>query len=179
MKKNRGRSIIAGVLLAAFLLWLVSIAFPTSKPKPRKGLNNTKSKQTTTYEPKFKREGRLYFIAEEGDTLKQIDIEFADTPDKIQYGMMYRKSMDPNTGMLFFMPREERQSFWMKNTYVPLDIMYINGNSEVVSIQKNAEPLSEKSLPSEGPANRVLEVFAGFSDLHQIEKGTKIVYQRY
>src|SRR5690606_32621712 len=110
------------------------------------------------------------------DTLKMIDIELAESPEEIEYGMMYRKSMDENTGMLFMMGEERQQSFWMKNTYVPLDIIFINRDNVIVSIQKDAAPLTENSYPSEAPASMVLEVHGGFSDEYNIRKGVKVIY---
>ena len=169
--------IFAIVLLAAFLLWLVFTVFPItgvddSEPRVRPTAHPEK-----TYEPKFRDEGDLYFLSAEGDTIRKIDIELADEPSEIQYGMMYRKSMDPNTGMLFLMGEERPQSFWMKNTYVSLDIIFINDHNEVVNIQKNARPLSEESLPSEEPASKVLEVKGGFADQYGIGKGMKIAFK--
>jgi hypothetical protein len=176
MNKN-SRRIVAIVLLAAFGLWLVFTVFPFGGPE---GSSNERvNRPAKVYEPKFKHEANLAFIsATAHDTVKQIQIELAESAEEIQYGMMYRKSMDPNTGMLFLMPNEENQSFWMKNTYVSLDIIYINSSNEIVSIQKNAVPLSETSLPSAGPASMVLEVAGGFTDTHGIAAGTKIAFSR-
>lgn len=175
MNKRSGQILIL-VLLLAFVLWL----FFTFINVDRSGSTSSHSSAPAgNYEPKFKKEGELYFLnAALGDTIRSIDIEVAETREEISYGMMYRKSMDPNTGMLFLMGEERNQSFYMKNTYVPLDIIYINRQLEVVSIQKNAEPLNERSLPSEGPAAYVLEVSAGFSDQYGITKGTRILYRR-
>ncbi len=176
MNRNTKR-IVALFLLVAFGLWLVFTVFPFDSE------NSADAKVPSTtkvYEPKFKHEGDLAFIAVDGnDTIKEIKIELAEKPEEIQYGMMYRKSMDANTGMLFLMSEEKEQSFWMKNTYVSLDIIYINSKNEVVSIQKNAEPLSEKSLPSEGSASFVLEVKGGFCDQYGIAKGTKIAFTKH
>lgn len=175
MKRN-SRRIIAIVLLAAFVAWLVFTIFPVGGPgKTEKPEVPAAVKE---YEPKFRKDAELAFVdTAAGDTIKTIDIEIADDEEERMYGMMYRKSMDPNTGMLFLMGEERMQSFWMKNTYVPLDIIYLNNKLEVVSVQKNAEPLNERSLPSEGPASYVLEVTGGFTDQFGIEKGTKIVYE--
>lgn len=172
---KRTRRIIAIVLLAAFALWLIFVVFPF-------GRRDTRVRQSLPgekiYEPRFKKEGELAFLNEQGDTLKQIDIELADNEEEREYGMMYRKSMDANTGMLFIMGAEAQQAFWMKNTYIPLDIIFIDNAKKVVSIQRNAQPLSEKNLPSEGPASLVLEVTGGFSDQYNIHKGTQIRYHR-
>lgn len=176
MKRNTGK-IVAIALLLAFVGWIVFTSIPMggdsggSRKSPRTAVKE--------YEPKFTKEGELWIAdGETQDTIKKIDIEIADNETETQYGMMYRKHMDPNTGMLFFMDSERQQSFWMKNTYVSLDIVYINSNFEIVSIQKNAEPLNTQSLPSEGPALYVLEVIGGFSDTHGIGKGDKIFFER-
>ncbi len=171
------KKVVAIFLLVAFGLWIVFTVFPFGGPTGTTGAGNAPAPKV--YEPKFTYEGDLAFISPEGnDTLTELKIELADKPEEIQYGMMYRKSIDANTGMLFLMPNEESQSFWMKNTYVSLDIIYINSKNEVVSIQENAAPLNETSLPSEGPASMVLEVKGGFSAEHGIKKGTKIAYSR-
>jgi uncharacterized membrane protein (UPF0127 family) len=127
----------------------------------------TKSKKDSgtihTYEPKFKKEGELAFLNSDKDSIGiNIDIELAITDEEQSYGMMYRKSVPENTGMLFLRKREERQSFWMRNTYVPLDIIYIRADSSIVSVVENAVPLNDMSLPSDGPALFVLEVAGGF-----------------
>lgn len=176
MKKSTGR-IVAIALLVAFLGWIVFTSLPMGgKEKPTsKGSNTT----VHEYEPKFTKEGELWILrAETADTIKTLDIEIADNETETQYGMMYRKSVDPNTGMLFIMPEERQQSFWMKNTYVSLDIIYINSNFEIVSVQKNAKPHDLTSLPSEGPAQYVLEVHGGFADANGLKKGDKIQFER-
>jgi uncharacterized membrane protein (UPF0127 family) len=173
---KRTRSIVAIVLLVAFGIWLVFTFLPSGEPittKPGVG-----SPQQASYEPKFKDEGDLYFIGEAEDTIAHIDIELAETDEEINYGMMFRKSMDENTGMLFIRDQERQQSFWMKNTYVSLDIIFIDSQNRIVSIQKNAEPLNERSLPSEGPAILILEVKGGYCDARGIDKGTRIAYTR-
>mgnify|MGYP000400941206 CR=1 FL=1 len=166
------RAIVAIVLLLAFIGWLFITVIPFGAPE---GDSAPASPQNKTYEPKFKDEGDLYIVSE-GDTLKKIEIELANTPEKIQYGMMYRKSLEEDHGMLFFMGEERPQSFWMKNTYVPLDIIFINANQQIVSIQKNAKPLSEESLPSMGNASYVLEVAGGISDTYGFEKGNQVYF---
>ena len=74
-------------------------------------------------------------------------------------------------GMLFLMPEEKIQSFWMKNTYIPLDIIYINSNNQVISIKENAKPMNESPLPSEKPAIYVLEILGGTSAKLGIKPG--------
>lgn len=178
MSKLASRA-VAIFLLVAFGGWLVMTIWPSEKSARKR---NTAIENTTeaTYEPKFVKEGELMvFDASSADTLAQFNIEIAEQPVERNYGMMYRKSMGDNEAMFFVMDREERQSFWMKNTYVSLDIIYINAAKEVVSIQKNAKPLDETSLPSEGPSLYVLEIRGGLSDKLNLKAGDKVVFNKF
>ena len=85
-----------------------------------------------------------------------------------------RKEMDENKGMLFIFTNEDWRSFWMHNTLIPLDIIYVNAKREVVSICKNTNTLDDTSLPSEAPAMYVIEINAGLCDKYGIDKGTKV-----
>lgn len=153
-------------LIACLFLALLGTASCSDGPKDKR------EQSTPTYEPQFKKEGTLAFLNTEKDTMRPLlDIELAITDEEVQYGMMYRRSIPKNTGMLFIRKREERQSFWMRNTYVPLDIIYIASDSSIVSMTENAIPLSDIGLPSKGPAQYVLEVAAGFCAKHSIEEG--------
>jgi uncharacterized membrane protein (UPF0127 family) len=119
--------------------------------------------------PAFEKEGELYFLDNQlNDTLSSIDIEIADTPEEIRKGMMYRNKMEVNQGMLFLFGREDQQSFWMKNTKISLDIIFINNNYQIVHIAKHAIPYSKDPIPSMKPARYVLEVNAGYCDKHNI-----------
>ena len=89
------------------------------------------------------------------------DIEVATTPQQQARGLMYRTSLGVNKGMLFIFQREQMQAFWMANTLIPLDMVFIDAEARLVSIQREAEPLSQTSRPSEGPARFVLEIDGG------------------
>lgn len=91
-------------------------------------------------------------------------VEIADTDEERARGLMFRESMAADRGMLFKFPDERERSFWMRNTYISLDIVYIDANGRVVSIARNTVPFSEASIPSYGPARAVLEVNAGTAD---------------
>jgi uncharacterized membrane protein (UPF0127 family) len=80
--------------------------------------------------------------------------------------------MAEQVGMLFVFPDNEPRSFWMKNTYLPLDIIYLDPNLKVGSIVKNAQPLSLTKRTSEGPAKYVVEVRSGLADKWGIKKGS-------
>ncbi|NND63309.1 MAG: DUF192 domain-containing protein [Flavobacteriaceae bacterium] len=137
------------------------------------------NEKVLTKEITFTKEGSLTLKKAETDSVvATLDIEFAESEYETQTGLMYRKSMDPNHGMLFIFKKEERKAFYMKNTEFALDIIYINSDKEIVSMAKNAKPLDPTSLPSDAPAKYVLEVNAGLSDQWGLEKGDKIEFTR-
>ena len=138
--------------------------------------NNIKKSDHPQLEPLFRHDGTLWAI-NDGDTTAEFRTEFAKSKDQIQRGMMYRSKMDQDMAMLFFMPGGDReQKFWMKNTIVPLDIIYINSDQEVVSVQANAEPFSERGLLSGQPASYVLEIYGGEAAAQGIGIGTKVYW---
>lgn len=143
------------------------------------GDSTTKKKSIETKPISFKKEGELYLIRNNsGDTIQKLDIEIADTEYEHETGLMYREKMQKDRGMLFIYNSEAPRYFYMKNTYIPLDIIYFDKDSSFVSVQKNAEPRDETSLPSDGPAQFILEVNAGLSDQWELDKGDKIDFHR-
>lgn len=125
--------------------------------------------------PAFLDEGDLVVYRDDPDSpLLDLDIEFAYDEATIRQGLMWRREMDANQGMLFLMGDEQPRSFWMKNTYIPLDIIFANSDKEIVSIQRNTTPLSEDQVLSEQPAMYVLEVNAGIADKFKLQEGDKL-----
>lgn len=122
----------------------------------------------------FKKEGELTFQTSDGKFISKIDIEIADDMVERAVGLMYRESLEFNQGMLFIFPTEEYQSFWMRNTMIPLDIIFVNKKMEIVTIHKNTTPFSEKSYPSTEPSIYVVEVNAGYTDKFDIKEEDKI-----
>lgn len=127
-------------------------------------------------EPPFKKEGDLTFLKKDGKEIKKVDIEVADDNPQRQQGLMWRKSMPESEAMLFIFPQDDDQAFWMKNTIMPLDIIFISSEKEIVKVYKNTTPYSEKSLPSIKKAMYVVETVAGFCDKNGIGEGDKISY---
>ena len=89
-------------------------------------------------------------------------------------GLMYRRSLPANQGMLFDFKVEQPVMMWMKNTYISLDMIFIARNGAIVSIAENTEPLSERTIPSGGPAWAVLEVNGGIAAKLGIRKGDRV-----
>jgi hypothetical protein len=137
----------------------------------------TSENKNLTKEVTFTKEGELTLKKATNDSIVAIlDIEFANTEYETQTGLMYRKSMQNDRGMLFIFENEIRRSFYMKNTEFALDIIFINSDHEIVSIQKNAKPFDKSSLPSDAPAKYVLEINAGLSDQWGLEVGDLIEF---
>ena len=138
--------------------------------------DKTSSEETSlTKEITFTKEGELQILKAENDSIiANLDIEIADDDYQTQTGLMYRNSLGKEQAMLFVFNDMQRRSFYMKNTKIPLDIIYLNAEKEIVSIQKNAKPMDETSLPSETASQYVLEVNAGLSEAWKLEKGDRI-----
>ncbi len=101
-------------------------------------------------------------------------VDLADTPEERARGLMFRESLPRMSGMLFVFPGERPRSFWMRNTLVSLDIIYFDATGTWVSVQAEAVPLDETTLPSEGPAQYVLEINAGLAERFGMGPGTQM-----
>ena len=167
MNKNTKTILIVTLLaIAAVTIYLIT--------------NKGESSQSFSIEdttPKFKKEGELLFISQiESEILAIIDIEVADNEQKTAQGLMHRSSMPENAGMLFLMPQEDIQGFWMRNTYIPLDMVFVNSNKEIVTIHHNTTPMNENSYLSTAPALYVVEVNGGFCNRNNIKEGDTIEF---
>jgi uncharacterized protein len=101
-------------------------------------------------------------------------VEIADSEATREHGLMDRRYMARDHGMLFEFDREEPVSFWMKNTYVPLDMIFLAPSGVVTHIATNAEPLSERVVPSGGPCIAVLELNGGMAASIGLKVGDKV-----
>ena len=118
--------------------------------------------------------GLLELIDSEGTVITKVAIEIAQGDSARARGLMDRTSLPNRGGMLFFDNEERDQTFWMKNTLIPLDIIFIDADSQIVNIVKNTRPLSEDRVSSTAPAQYVLEVKAGFADTYSIDSTTSV-----
>jgi len=103
-------------------------------------------------------------------------VEVVATEEERQKGLMFRKQLPEGTGMLFDFKVEAPVSFWMKNTYIPLDMIFIRGDGRIASIAENTEPLSERLIPSNGPVRGVLEVIGGTAKKLGIRPGDRVAH---
>jgi uncharacterized membrane protein (UPF0127 family) len=152
--------IIIGILALAVIGFFIVNNFITKEPK-------------VEYYT-FTKEGELTFTDSLGTLKTKINLEIADTEYERQLGLMNRKEMKENEGMLFIFPDVDFRSFWMLNTYISLDIIFLNENRQIITIHKNTATLSQQSYRSTAPAKYVVEVLAGFTNRHNIQIGDKI-----
>jgi len=109
---------------------------------------------------------------------KTFAVEIADTSEKQALGLMFRDNMEADKGMLFIFPNEAPRSFWMKNTRIPLDIMYFDKELKMVSISADTPPCKVTrcpSYPSKGPAMYVLELNAGMASKLGVGPGEELI----
>ncbi len=105
------------------------------------------------------------------------NIELAQTLEERQEGLMFREELDRDKGMLFIFPAEQEASFWMKNTLIPLDMIWLNENKEVVFINENVQPCVSEECPSISSgvkAKYVLEINSGLAREIGLVKGDKM-----
>lgn len=116
------------------------------------------------------------FLVDDGEEGPVLHLEIADSPEEIRRGLMHRKKMQKDTGMLFIMPQVKPLSFWMKNTYIPLSIAFIREDLEIVRILE-MKPLDTSLRYRSGKACKyALEVPQGWFSKHGIEAGDSIVF---
>ena len=101
-------------------------------------------------------------------------VEVVGTEESREKGLMCRKTMAADRGMLFDFKRSQPVAFWMKNTILPLDMVFIAADGRIVSIARNAVPFDETPIPSGGSVLGVLEIDAGVADKDGIEPGDKV-----
>jgi len=106
-----------------------------------------------------------------------VRVELARTPAERSRGLMHRKHLEADAGMLFLFDAPQQLTFWMRNTFVPLDMIFIESSMRVLGIVENAEPLTETSRSVPGLSQYVLEVNAGFSRQHGFGPGTAVRFQ--
>jgi uncharacterized membrane protein (UPF0127 family) len=106
-----------------------------------------------------------------------LTVEMATTPQQQQIGLMFRKTLAPNAGMLFDFGVERPQAFWMKNTLIPLDMLFIKGDGTIVRIAAMTKPLSEDTVPSYEPVRVVLELAGGRAAALGIQPGDKAIHR--
>ena len=133
---------------------------------------------TPSTEEGFEVEGALAFLTPGGDTLRTIDVDIADTDAERRRGLMRQRSLGYDRGMLFVFDSVDEGGMWMKNTPLPLDIVFVAPDSQVINIARRTTPFSEESIEPAAPRNFVVEVRAGFANRFDLTDSTRVRWTR-
>ena len=154
---------------SSFFLFFLFMLSCTQKVKTHSNINKTMNSHNNIVS---------VILTGQGGKQVVVSAELALTPAEREKGLMFRKFLSPNHGMLFVFPVPEKTQFWMKNTYIPLDMLFIDKDNKIVYIVKNAKPLNESLLgPENKPVKYVLEVPGNFADKYGIRVGSKVKIQ--
>lgn len=123
------------------------------------------------------REDRLTLVTKSGEVV--IEIEVAQTDQERALGLMYRTALADKKGMLFPYPHPDELTMWMRNTYIPLDMVFIRADGVVHRIERRTEPLSDRVISSNGPVTAVLELAGGAAERLGLEPGDLIRYPHF
>lgn len=167
--------IAGGVLILGYVLYLAL------RPLPGRvtGTPEVSPPVPFTSNPALPRKtGLVRFLGSDGGTKAVVNVEIVDEARTREVGLMYRRSMGRNFGMLFVFDSSAVQAFWMKNTLLPLDMIFIDEKGKVVTIHRNTTPRSLQTYPSTKPSLFVVEVNSGFSDAHGLNPGDLMEWRR-
>ncbi len=168
LKNNRNK--ILGLAAVALLVGLVAaFSVPAPAVKDLAGRPLPQNRIVTE---------KLYIKTDKGEKFV-FDVEIARNPNELAYGLMNRTSMPPDHGMLFVFPEEAERSFWMKNTLIPLDMIFIRADGTINSIHHSAIPLDLTPIYSKGPALAVLELNGGRAKDLGLAPGQVVIHKTF
>lgn len=138
-------------------------------------------KDSEQHIPPYREDGQLQFLPKDGSKEVSISIEVPVSFSKFMEGLMWRKELSDKQGMIFQWNEDAPRAFWMENTYIGLDIVYVTSDKRIVSIKK-AQPLSRASVPSDNDgimmdASYAVEVPAGWCERHGISVGDSVKFE--
>ena len=126
----------------------------------------------------FRKDGELVIKGPDGVAKGAFDIEIAESEEALQTGLKYRESMGPNQGMLFIFDGRQSYGFWMQDTYISLDMLFINYENKIFYIAEKTTPFSEDPIEPDGFNLYTLELNAGTCQKLNIQKGDTIEWKR-
>lgn len=167
-------------LLAVFSILSVLVTLAVVSGELREGQQNNESFGQLDYEEVNESEIKAVFV-KDNTSLAELELETAETPEERRVGLMNRTSLENGTGMIFIWDSSDERNFWMKNTYVPLDMIFVSAERTIRTI-KRADPepnVSEEDLKtysSEGPVRYVIETNQNFTDKYGISEGDRVSF---
>lgn len=138
--------------------------------------NPGQGQSTTANSPAAELTSAVVFQPASGAAPIRVRVELARTPEEQMRGLMHRRSLEPDTGMLFLFDRAEPRRFWMRNTFIPLDMIFLDAARVVISIEENTVPLDETGRGPDQPAQFVVEVAGGYARSHGITVGSHVQF---
>jgi len=126
--------------------------------------------------PVYAKDKVVAFYGDDEKKLCSFKVELVSTPWEQERGLMFRKSLGKNAGMLFIYNGNEIRFFWMKNTFIPLDIVFIDSKFIVADIYRSAKPHDETTIASKAQARYVLEINEGTADRCNLKAGIKVAF---
>lgn len=166
MKRHR-----IGILILILLASAMILGSKCSK-EPK----DTQESSTIRYE--FRKDGELSILGEDGTVKASFDIEIVSRKDDLHRGLQFRESMLESQGMLFIFDGKQNYGFWMKDTYIPLDMLFIDYENKIFQIAEDTIPFSEELIEVEGYNLYTLEVNAGICKKYDIKNGDTITWKR-
>jgi uncharacterized membrane protein (UPF0127 family) len=148
-----------------------------AKPSPVEVASKPAPQETASPREPGAGEERLELITASG--VHPLDVEIAATPEKQALGLMFRTHLADDKGMLFPHPEPRELSMWMRNTYIPLDMVFIRADGTVHRIEARTEPFSERIISSGGPVSAVLEIAGGAAERMGLRAGDKVVHASF
>lgn len=154
------------VAAGAALLWRQEPAGPSAgeTPPPARAADPVADK-------------RLELVTATG--VHALEVEIAATPEQQSVGLMFRTHLADDKGMLFTHPEPRELTMWMRNTYIPLDMVFIRADGTVHRIEARTEPLSERVIASKGPVSAVLEIAGGNAARLGLKAGDRVVHPAF
>ncbi len=174
MQHKTYRTISLSIMIIS-LLWSCN-----TKHSNKEHANKNIPPKFVTKTPVFKKEGELIILSSVlKDTIAKLDIEISNEDDEMKHGLQFYEELKPNCGMLFAFKKEKRTHFWMKNTQIALDFIFINSDNEISDISPNNKPYSLQTITTVEYVKYVLCVNAFYSEKHHLNIGDKMEYISY
>ena len=148
---------------------------PGTAPSPEAHTASPTAQTGSNPQPPKPAMPKVHLSTPQGEVV--VEVEIVSTPAQIERGLMYREHLPPDQGMLFLMTDEKNWPFWMHNTLIPLDLIYIAHDKTIVGIIENAEPRTDTLRDVGKPSLFVLEVNGGFCAAHKIAAGAKVQFE--
>lgn len=127
----------------------------------------------------IREDARLDLLSSDGEIIVSINVEIPENSGEIARGLIGQRSLELSEGMLFIFHDSEPRRFWMRNTRMELDIIFIDEYKKIINICSHTRPMSDNIYMSVRPARYVLEVLAGFTELYNITEGSQVNWRPF